>query len=91
VSPVKYEVGVYIPADCILHSPGRENLKSYILLEITFPVEDVAAGHVREHPYDNQRPVDRNCVRGCAERTIQHMESGEHVKLRRKWTLGRYC
>jgi hypothetical protein len=30
VSPVKYEVGFYIPEDDILHSHRRENLKSYI-------------------------------------------------------------
>jgi hypothetical protein len=28
---VKYELGFYIPADDILHSHRRENLKSYIL------------------------------------------------------------
>jgi hypothetical protein len=32
VSPVKYEVGFYIPEDDILHSHRRENLKSYIEL-----------------------------------------------------------
>jgi hypothetical protein len=30
VSPVKYELGFYIPEDGILHSHSRENLKSYI-------------------------------------------------------------
>jgi hypothetical protein len=30
VSPVKYELGFYIPEDDILHSHSRENLKSYI-------------------------------------------------------------
>jgi hypothetical protein len=29
VSPVKYEVGFYIPEDAILRSHCRENLKSY--------------------------------------------------------------
>jgi hypothetical protein len=32
VSPVKYELGYYIPEDDILHSHCRENLKSYIAL-----------------------------------------------------------
>jgi hypothetical protein len=32
VSPVKYELGFYIPEDDILHSHCREYLKSYILL-----------------------------------------------------------
>jgi hypothetical protein len=29
VSPVKYELGFYIPEDDILHCHRRENLKSY--------------------------------------------------------------
>jgi hypothetical protein len=32
VSPVRYELGVYIPEEGILHSPRRENLESYIAL-----------------------------------------------------------
>jgi hypothetical protein len=30
VSPVKYELGFYIPEDGILHSDRREDLKSFI-------------------------------------------------------------
>jgi hypothetical protein len=30
VSPVRYELGFYIPEDDILHSHSREDLKSYI-------------------------------------------------------------
>jgi hypothetical protein len=32
VSPVKYEMGFYIPDDDILHSHRRESLKSYRVL-----------------------------------------------------------
>jgi hypothetical protein len=32
MSPVKYELGFYIPQEDILHSHRRENLKSYIAL-----------------------------------------------------------
>jgi hypothetical protein len=32
VSPVRYELGFYIPEDTILHSHRRENLKSYKML-----------------------------------------------------------
>jgi hypothetical protein len=32
VSPVRYELGFYIPEDGILHSRRRENLKPYIAL-----------------------------------------------------------
>jgi hypothetical protein len=31
VSPVKYELGFYIPEDDILHSHRRGNLKSYMM------------------------------------------------------------
>jgi hypothetical protein len=33
VSPVKYELGFYIPEDDILHSHRREDIKTYILYE----------------------------------------------------------
>jgi hypothetical protein len=32
MSPVKYELGFYIPEDGIPHSHSSENLKSYITL-----------------------------------------------------------
>jgi hypothetical protein len=32
VSPVKYELGFYIPKDDVLHSHRRDNLNSYIAL-----------------------------------------------------------
>jgi hypothetical protein len=32
VSPVRFELGFYIPEDDILHSDRRENLKSFIAL-----------------------------------------------------------
>jgi hypothetical protein len=31
VSSVRYELGVYIPEDGVLHSHRRENLKSYMM------------------------------------------------------------
>jgi hypothetical protein len=34
VSPVKYELGFYIPEDDILHSHCRENLKSYLQISV---------------------------------------------------------
>jgi hypothetical protein len=34
MSPVKYELGFYIPEDDILHSRHRENLKSYIAIPL---------------------------------------------------------
>jgi hypothetical protein len=44
VSPVKYELGFYIPEDGILHSHRRENLKSYTSVEHLFfglPIPDI--------------------------------------------------
>jgi hypothetical protein len=35
---VKYELDFYIPEDDILHSPRRENLKSYIVPTALLPV-----------------------------------------------------
>jgi hypothetical protein len=32
MSPVKYELGFYIPEDDIFHTHSRENLKSYTAL-----------------------------------------------------------
>jgi hypothetical protein len=32
MSPVRYDLGFYIPEDGILHSRRRENLKSYMVL-----------------------------------------------------------
>jgi hypothetical protein len=32
MSPVRYELGIYISEDAILHSHRRENLKSYMAL-----------------------------------------------------------
>jgi hypothetical protein len=32
VSPVKYELGLYIPEDYILHSHRRVNVKSYVAI-----------------------------------------------------------
>jgi hypothetical protein len=32
MSPVRYELGLHIPEDYILHSHSRVNLKSYIAL-----------------------------------------------------------
>jgi hypothetical protein len=42
VPPVKYERGFYIPEDDILHSPRRENLKSYTG-EKCLPVPEIQA------------------------------------------------
>jgi hypothetical protein len=35
VSPVKYELGFYIPEDDLLHSDRHENLKSYIIISLS--------------------------------------------------------
>jgi hypothetical protein len=35
VSPVKYELGFYIPEDAILHSDRREYLTSYVIFNFS--------------------------------------------------------
>jgi hypothetical protein len=56
VSPVKYELGFYIPEDDILHSHCRENFKSYIVPSFEFqnsiimkPVTDRYPVNVTRH------------------------------------------
>jgi hypothetical protein len=39
--PVRYELDFYIPEDSILHSHRRENLKSYLLPLVAFPLYDI--------------------------------------------------
>jgi hypothetical protein len=70
VSPVKYELGFYIPEDDILHSHCRENLKSYIALTvwilyqklIVFPVKYELGFYLpendilRSHSRENLQP-----------------------------------
>jgi hypothetical protein len=55
VSPVKYELGFYIPEDCILHSHCRENLKSY-MLSFTFISE------VRPNKSSTSHTITAVCV-----------------------------
>jgi hypothetical protein len=44
VSPVRYELGFYIPEDGILHSHRRENLISYTVDVIIYITNNVHAG-----------------------------------------------
>jgi hypothetical protein len=50
VSPVKYELGFYIPADDILHSDCREGLKSCKLCNVERPhtAQGQLGGHSSE-------------------------------------------
>jgi hypothetical protein len=41
VSPVRYEMGFYIPEDDILHSHRREILKSYIIRNVHLVIDAV--------------------------------------------------
>jgi hypothetical protein len=50
VSPVKYELGFYIPEDDILHSHCRENVKLYMLLFVCYggnSVKNLTGGNAR--------------------------------------------
>jgi hypothetical protein len=57
VSPVKYELGFYIPKDVILHSEHRENPKSYIApvkYELGYYISEDAILH--SHRRENLKP-----------------------------------
>jgi hypothetical protein len=49
MSPVRYQLGFYIPEDDILHNHRRENLKSYTLLYVfgNFRYMTVLSLHLR--------------------------------------------
>jgi hypothetical protein len=49
VSPVKYELGFYIPEDGVLHSHRRESLKSYKRNHTPWPL-------VHKRTIPNERP-----------------------------------
>jgi hypothetical protein len=61
VSPVKYELGFYIPEDDILHSHRRENLKSYkqIVIEC-IRIDTPVSLSVRITLY-----LEEWCLQGC--------------------------
>jgi hypothetical protein len=77
VSPVKYELGSYIPEADILHSYRRENLKCYVALtgwtlrrnvspvkyELGFyiPEADILHSHRRENLKSYQNKMVRIC------------------------------
>jgi hypothetical protein len=42
VSPLRYELGFYIPEDGILHSHSRENVKSYLIYVLYYTRSHVA-------------------------------------------------
>jgi hypothetical protein len=59
VSPVKYELGFYIPEDDILHSHRREHSKS--LLRVSIPTAAVGPQHIaNSYPLLCWRPL---CLR----------------------------
>jgi hypothetical protein len=54
VSPVRYELGFYIPEDGVLHSHGPEDLKSYKNLCLQL--------HMKLKQKDNSVPLDVNIM-----------------------------
>jgi hypothetical protein len=69
VSPVRYELGFYIPEDGILHSHRREHRKSYIVL----------TGWVVERRF-NVSPVRYELGFYIPEDGILHSHRREHRK-----------
>jgi hypothetical protein len=61
VSPVKYELGFYIPEDAILHSHSRENLKRY--KSMVSGIHQGFPGEYMSSPYKPRpSPLDINTV-----------------------------
>jgi hypothetical protein len=58
VSPVKYELGSYIPEDDILHSDRRENLKSYSLSQEDYTFK-VCSRYIRTMKYRRMKRTER--------------------------------
>jgi hypothetical protein len=76
VSPVKYELGFYIPDDVILHSHRRENLKSYILSEDLF--SEALTQKIQltlESKFQKLEKPDHNCT------WCKHSCTREHTAL----------
>jgi hypothetical protein len=72
VSPVKYEVGFYIPEDTILHSHRRENFKCYITLT-----------GLTLKPRRNMSPVKYELRFYIAEDAILHSHRRENLNVTR--------
>jgi hypothetical protein len=78
VSPVKYELGFYIPEDDILHSPRRENLKSYKLI----PLENVTSASrstretssPKEHLAEATSLLNKEKIQGNANTLISRVQ-----------------
>jgi hypothetical protein len=60
VSPVRYELGAYIPEDRILHRHSRENLKSYIIFTLFYIHETSleVLSHIMANIHDNKFSVE---------------------------------
>jgi hypothetical protein len=74
VSPVKYELGFYIPEDDILHSHRPENLRSYMVLA-SFLLEPVFPGFWRYEDTSLARAHVTNRSRSKIERLLWRSRS----------------
>jgi hypothetical protein len=78
VSPVKHELGFYIPEDDILHSHRRENLKSYITIHASSSPSPIipSAYHKTvpkmEHIHSVNKLKASNCISECVNNRISH-------------------
>jgi hypothetical protein len=66
VSPVRYELGFYIPEDVVLHSHRRKNLKSYIFRARVLNVAHGSCSAWRHMPLPVLKYPGRECVPNSA-------------------------
>jgi hypothetical protein len=75
VSPVKYELGFYIPEDDILYSHHRENLKSYMDGNAQRRPLTNTTVKQRERFRPDELPHCRVCKRPALGITVNHLVS----------------
>jgi hypothetical protein len=57
VSPVKYELGLYIPVDGILHSLRREYLQSHVVSSSSFIINTTFGDWIASGPDTEANPA----------------------------------
>jgi hypothetical protein len=86
VSPVKYELGFYIPGDDILHSDRRENRKSYIGTELIRS----SRSNQQQQPAEVQAPTKYSYLDINTRQLLLYISSCSQAKRLKPLTGGLY-